>query len=214
MRDVYHSVHLLRRSPGSPSYGEWQRRRAIHDILASLMVQLQRQMHPSTTKDMSLHTGGWDGLGQQESYEVALWVAHHRALETTEALWSDLKRLRSEWGRRSQAHSQSHRRSQSRARSGNQSGTHSRTQSRTHSRSQSRNCARANSQSCYHGDLQGMCPQSPDGPPPRRRVSFLNPNDVRDPMKEEASCLMEPSLDGLEMWLEYQGGQVGTPTWW
>ena len=38
MRDIYHSVYLLRRSPGSPSCGEQQRRRAIQDILSSLMV--------------------------------------------------------------------------------------------------------------------------------------------------------------------------------
>ena len=45
-------------------------------------------------------------------------------------------------------------------------------------------------------------------------MSFHNPNDVRDPMKEEVSCLMEPSMDHLEMWLEFQVGQLGTPTWW
>ena len=33
-------------------------------------------------------------------------------------------------------------------------------------------------------------------------------------MKEEASSLMEPSVDDLEMWLEFQAGQLGTPTWW
>ena len=40
MRDIYHSVYLLRRSPGTPSCGEWERRRVIHDILTSLTVQL------------------------------------------------------------------------------------------------------------------------------------------------------------------------------
>ena len=25
---------------------------------------------------------------------------------------------------------------------------------------------------------------------------------------------MEPSMDDLEMWLEFQAGQLGTPTWW
>ena len=86
MRDIYHSVYLLRRTPGTPSCGEQQRRKVIHDILTSLMVQLQRQMHPTTTEDMSPHTGGWVGLGQQESYEAALQAACHRALETAEAL--------------------------------------------------------------------------------------------------------------------------------
>ena len=73
---------------------------------------------------------------------------------------------------------------------------------------------RADSQSHYHGDPRGMCPQSPDGPLPRRRVSFHNPDDVRDPIKEEASCSMEASMDDLETWLEFQTGQLGTPMWW
>ena len=50
------------------------------------MVWLQRQTQPATTRDVSPHAGEWVGLGQQESYEAALWVAHHRALETAEAL--------------------------------------------------------------------------------------------------------------------------------
>ena len=70
---------------------------------------------------------------------------------------------------------------------------------------------RANSQGHYHGDSQGTCPQSPDGPLPRRRVSFHNPDNVRDSMKEEVSCSMEPSMDDLETWLEFQAEQLGTP---
>ena len=85
MRDIYHSVYLLRRTPGTPSCGEWERRRVIHDILASLMVWLQRWTQPTTTGDVSPHAGEWVGLGQQGSYKVALQAACHRALETTEA---------------------------------------------------------------------------------------------------------------------------------
>ena len=73
---------------------------------------------------------------------------------------------------------------------------------------------RANSQSCHHGDPRGICSQSPDGPPPQRRVSFHDPDNIKDPVKEEASNSMEPSMDDLETWLEYQVGQLGTPTWW
>ena len=73
---------------------------------------------------------------------------------------------------------------------------------------------RADSQSCYHSDLQGICSQSPDGHPPRRRVSFHNPSNIKDPVKEEASCSMEPSMDYLETWLEFQAGQLSTPMWW
>ena len=74
-------------------------------------------------------TEEWARMDQEGSYEVALWVAHHRALETAKALCGDLKRLES-GRRRSQACSQSQSRGQSRS----QSRAHSRTWSRTHSR--------------------------------------------------------------------------------
>ena len=45
-------------------------------------------------------------------------------------------------------------------------------------------------------------------------MSFHNPEDERVPIKEEAGCSTEPSIDDLEMWLEFQAGQLGTPTWW
>ena len=73
---------------------------------------------------------------------------------------------------------------------------------------------RADSQSCHHGDPWVICLQSPDRPPPQRRVSFHNPDDIKDSVKEEASNLMEPSVDNLKTWLEFQTGQLGTPTWW
>ena len=37
--DIYHSVYLLRRSPGLPPCGAQWRGRAIHDILSSLTSQ-------------------------------------------------------------------------------------------------------------------------------------------------------------------------------
>ena len=45
-------------------------------------------------------------------------------------------------------------------------------------------------------------------------MSFHDPEDKKDPIKEEASCSTEPSIDDLEMWLEFQAGQLSTPTWW
>ena len=129
MRDFYHSVYLLRRIPGTPSYGERERRRVIHDILASLTVQLQRWTQPTATRDVSPHVGEWIGLGQQESYKVALWAACHRVLETTKALQGNLKRLESEQ-RRPRACSQSQSRGRSRARFRNWSRTQYRTCSR------------------------------------------------------------------------------------
>ena len=126
-------------------------------------------------------------------------------METTKALQSNIERLGNEQRRRSQAWSCSQSRSWSR--------TCSRHWSSTHSRGWSRNHARADSQSYSHGDLRAICPQSPDEPLPRRRVSFHNPEDEEIPIKEEASCLVEPSTDDLEMWLEFKAGQLGTPAW-
>ena len=145
---------------------------------------------------------------------MALWAAHQRALETAKALQSDIERLGSEWRRKSRAQSCSQSRSRSRMHSRHWSRTHSRNLSRTHSRGQSRNNARADSQSCSHGDLRDVYPQSPDELLPRRRVSFHNPEDEEALVKEEASCLTEPSVDDLETWLEFQAGQLGTPAWW
>ena len=64
MRDIYHSMYLLRRSPGSPSCREWQRRRAIQDILSSPMVWLQRWTFSTTTKNLGPQEGEWVGLDQ------------------------------------------------------------------------------------------------------------------------------------------------------
>ena len=76
MRDIYHNVYLLRRSPRFPSCGECQRRRTIQDILSSLTDQLHRWAYPTATRNPDLWEGGWLRPDQQESYEVALWVAH------------------------------------------------------------------------------------------------------------------------------------------
>ena len=93
IRDIYHSIYLLRRSLGFPSCEKWQRRRTFQDILSSLADRLHRWAYPTATRDLDLQEGGWVRLGQQESYEVALWVACQRALETAEALQSDLERF-------------------------------------------------------------------------------------------------------------------------
>ena len=93
IREVYHSVYLLRRSPGSPSCMESRRRRAIQDILSSLQIRLQRQTYPTKAEDLGAHGGEWVGSVPLQSYEVALWATHQRALETAEALQGDLERL-------------------------------------------------------------------------------------------------------------------------
>ena len=45
-------------------------------------------------------------------------------------------------------------------------------------------------------------------------MSFHDPKDKKDPIKEEASCSTEPSINDLETWLEFQAGQLGSPMWW
>ena len=48
--DLYHSIYLLRRSPGPPPCGLQQRREAIQDILSSLRNQLHWWVYPIAAK--------------------------------------------------------------------------------------------------------------------------------------------------------------------
>ena len=70
-------------------------------------------MYSAGVKDLGAYGGEWAGLDLLQSYEVALWAACQKALETAEALQSDLERLDDEHMGRSRVHSQS--RNQSRA---------------------------------------------------------------------------------------------------
>ena len=95
--DIYHSVYLLRRSPGLPPCGSQWRREAIHDICSSLRSWLHWQMYPATAKET------WGPVDKHHSrprrrdlYEEALWevrVACQRALEVAEVLKRDIERL-------------------------------------------------------------------------------------------------------------------------
>ena len=93
---MYYSMYLLRWSPGSLSCGELRRRRAIQDILSSLQTRLQRQTYSAKAKDLGAQGGEWVRSDPLQSYEVALWAAHQKALETTKALQSDMERLYNE----------------------------------------------------------------------------------------------------------------------
>ena len=93
MLNVYHSVYLLWRCPGSPSCRASRRRRAIQDILSSLQTQLQRQTYSAKTEGPGAHGRERVGTEPPQSYEVALWAACQKALETTEALHNDVERL-------------------------------------------------------------------------------------------------------------------------
>ena len=90
MWDVYHSVYLLQRCPGSPSCGALRRRRAIQDILSSLQAQLQKQMYSAKTEGPGAHGRERVGTEPPQSYEVALLATCEKALETAEALCDDL----------------------------------------------------------------------------------------------------------------------------
>ena len=93
MQDIYHSVYLLWRCPGSPSCGASRRRRAIQDILSSLQTRLQRQMYSAKTEGPGAHGRERVGTEPPQSYEAALWATCQKALETAEASAMTLRGL-------------------------------------------------------------------------------------------------------------------------
>ena len=97
IQDIYHSVYLLRRSPGLPPCGSQQRREAIHDILSSLRSQLHQQVYPATAEETQGPTGGHGSRPRRKDlYEEALWeirAACQRGLEVAKVLKSDIERL-------------------------------------------------------------------------------------------------------------------------
>ena len=172
------------------------------------MVQLQRWTQPTATGDVSPHAGEWVGLGQQESYEAALWAAHlghWRPPKPSEVTSKD-----------SEVNKGEDHEVIPKARVGVSLGLILRTSLGLTPELGPGPTLEVNLGIMQEPTVKAaiMVTYGADGPLPRRRVSFHNPNDVKDPVKEEANCLMEPSIDDLEMWLEFQAGQLGTPTWW
>ena len=104
IRDLYHSVYLLRRSPGFPPCGSQQRREAIYDILSSLRNCLHQWVYPITAEEdtqWAVNKSWSRSRVSEDPHEEALWearVVHQRALEATQVLESDIKRL--SWGLR------------------------------------------------------------------------------------------------------------------
>ena len=203
IRDIYHSVYLLRRPPGLPSCGDQLRRRTICDILSSLTGQLNQCGYPAATgEDLESEKEWLPRSDRRGSYEEALRAAHRRALDTTKVLQGDIERL----SRRMRSTSQTHSKSSSKS--------CTRSQSRSQSRSWSRSCSRAHSQSHPQSASWSRWPRSPDRPPPGRRVTFREPEVEPNPEEGVEDYSLEPPVSDVETWLEWQAGQLGTPTWW
>ena len=127
MRDIYQSIYLLWRAPGLPSCRDQLWRKAIQGILSSLKIQLHRSGCSAAARDLESQEEEQVRLNWWGSYEEALRAAHQRALDTAEALKSDIERL-----------------SQRRR---DRSWTYSQTCSQSRSHSRTRNCSRTRSHS-------------------------------------------------------------------
>ena len=194
IRDIYQSIYLLQRAPGLSPCGAQPRRKAIQDILSSLKGLLHRCGCSATAVDQELQEEEQFILSWWGSYKEALRAAHQRALDTIEALMSNIKRLSQR--RREGSWNQSWSRSHSRSRS----------QSRSHSMAQDWNHSQSS--------LQNVCLMSPDGPSHRKRVTFRNPKAELSSERDTKDYSTEPSFSNIETWLEWQAKQLGTPTWW
>ena len=130
LRDVYHSVYLLNRAPGSPSCGEVRWKRAIWEILSLLQERLWRWTSSTNAEDAPENKMGSASL---PTYEVALQDVPHKVMETAASLQNDLDRLDNEMRGRLWACSQS--RTQCRMQSRSWHKGWSRDQSKTRSES-------------------------------------------------------------------------------
>ena len=197
--DIYQSVLLLQRLLGLPCCGNEQRKKMIWDICSSLKDRMHRHGYPTTTvEDMEQEEEQQPRPSRWELHEEALRAAHQRVLDTAEALQSDIERL--SW--------------RSRGRSQTRSQTCTRSSSRSCSRSRSRSCSRAWSQSHPWNSSQSRQPRSPEGPLPRRRLTFREPVAELSSGRNVEDHMAEPSVSDVEMWLEWQAKQMGTPAWW
>ena len=142
MRDIYQSIYLLQRAPSLSPCGAQARSKAIQDTFSSLKGWLHRYGCSATIRNLEPQEEQ-ARLNCWGSYEEALRAACQRALDTIEALESDLKRL-SQWRRdRSWSHSRNHSQSRSHSRTRNHSRNCSWSESHSRTRSQSRSHSRA-----------------------------------------------------------------------
>ena len=183
---------------------------AIREILSSLRERLCQWTSPDGMEDL---TDNVRGLPPPQSYEAALQAAHQKMIETAATLQSDLDRLNSKPRGRSHTHSQSidHRRMQS----GSQQRRHSRSQHRARSSQWVENWVRSSSPNHLQMHYQDERAHSPYHTQslPHRRVSFCMP-EGKDMTTVKEPVTVEPTAEDLKTWLEYQAGQLGTPTSW
>ena len=157
IRDLYHSVYLLRRSLGPPPCGPQQRREAIWDILSSLRNQLHWWVYPIAAKEDT-----WGPVDKPRStprrrgdlHEEALWEARtacQRVLEAVQVLKSDIETL--SWGMIDVQWTHPH------------------------------SCCR----SCLQSHSLDRWPRSPSRPQQERRVTFWEPEVEPDPEESRDS---------------------------
>ena len=194
---------MLRRPLGLPSCGDQLRRRTIGNVLSSLTGQLHQHRYPAATREDLESEEEWlPRPNRRGSYEEALRVACQRALDTSEVLWDDMKRLSQRT------------RDTSQTRSGSHSRSHTQSRGRSHSRCHTRSRGTSQSRSCPQGSSQSRWPRSPSGPPPGRRVTFREPELEPNSKGGVEDYLLEPPVSDMKTWLEWQACQLSTPAWW
>ena len=200
MRDVYQSIYLLRRTPGLPPCCTQSRRRAIQDILSSLEEWLHRHGHSTSNRNLGPQERQ-AGLNQRGSCEEALRAACQLALDTAEALRSNIKRLRQRRGRL-----QSHSRNCSQSRSHSRDCSQSRSQSRGHSRAPG-----ATSPTRWSAKGASHIPWEA---PARKESHLQEPGGRNELQRRHWELLYRTPVSDVETWLEWQANQMGTSAWW
>ena len=79
IRDVYYSIYLLRRSPGSLSCRELRKKKGYtgYTLLPADSVA-KTDVLRTEAKDVGAQGGEWVWSDPLQSYEAALWAAHAR----------------------------------------------------------------------------------------------------------------------------------------
>ena len=184
IRDLYHSVYLMRRLPGPLPCGPQWRRKGIWDILSSLRNCLHQWVYPIATEEDAREAvnksqsrpRGWEDPHEETLQEV--WAAHQRVLEAAQVLESDIERLSQGLRDAQQSHPHSHNNS----------------------------CQQSQSLDRWSRSLSRTWQE--------RRVTFQEPKVKPDPKESGESCSPEPSIKDIESWLDWRACQMDMPCWW